>query len=1492
LFYFTLTYHTYNVSPKKDATEKELEGFEKTYQNPIRLRVFNVLKRWVTVHFYDFEEDQTLMASLMDFITNTMIKGSNVTMQKAGEQLKSLIDKKVEGKVSEINIQFSVNPPAPILPTMMPSVLNLSVLDSVEIARQLTLIEYNLYKNIKPQECLGQEWTKKGTRDERAPNIMAMIQRFNAVGHWVTTEILKVEGLKERAQLLGRFIELAAACEKLNNYNAVMEIISGLQASSVYRLKHTWPLVNKSLTKKYQELQTLMSREQNFQKFREHLHSVDPPCIPYLGVYLTDLTFIEDGNKDFIAENLINFDKRRKISQVILEIQQYQQTPYCLEEVPVIKQFLLDVQFWDENEAYAASLKLEPKNMQAPSSTWKSRFSKFKDNPKKGNQTPDQQSSQPGSPAEEVEEEDWGELDLPPNYPFMLPDSKENIILDTDVSALVVGVQPTIKGATLEKLVEKLTSEKYCDPSQVETFLLTYHTFTTNEELIRLLKLRFQVPKPKNAEQAQLERWNSTKTLPIRLRVFNMAKNWIEKYFQGQLANETFIKEYNELADLMIQDGMEKAGNTLKTSMQRLVESGSNEPERRRRPTVAIGQAPKPIIPGNLNASLLLTDINPEEVARQLSLIEQQHFIAVKFWHLSDKNLLTQPQPPAQPAGDGTPSASPPSPSTQPTEESENPFLAIKRQSLYVMNLVGTCIVKQATVELAAATLTHWIKIAEKCLSLNNFNSLAEIVLALDRPQIQRLKLVWHAAPNSVRTSYNKLRDLLDEKNGFAKLRDRLHRSQPPCIPYFGAFYRFLENLNKQHTDKLDNNLINFEKQTLLAGEIGVINQNHQTLYCLEKVEFIQDWLMNQKVFGTEEELAECSHHLQFKKTISKMKSKTGSKDKKRSAAADLLSVVSPEEVGLASATPQSPKTDSKSSPKPATRTTPQLLRRFSTAPDDGLKGQIYHLFQEDEEFRQRMTQDMFMPQIEKALEAQKTQLTEEFNKVLQDFKQVLAQGLIEFCKELEKSFQTPSSSDSSSSPSQLLSASSLLAGLLSQTPVLTTTSKEAASSKNINRSYSVACLAPAAKQPAHRPASNSTPAAPASSPATNSNRLSLKTPSSPLANATKASSSTTTNTKSPPTKRLSGPIASPPSESSTSTTEAAEVRPPASGVLSASSGTVKTLVAAAEKSAESTASSAAASRITGSYGSVKTLVAAVDAQAFSSSASAVMTRPAEATPVTSTATASAPPTTSQGTAAATASPSATAKATEATTDSSSATSQATETTTSPSTAAKATEGTTDSPSVSSQAAEATSKATEGTTDSPSVTSQATDATEATTSSSTTSKTTEGSTDSPSVTSQAIPATTASPSPTSVTSPIPTAKFGAPKLMTGGSKVESSLADAPSTTPPLSPKDTPLKTPVSLAAPLPPLSLRLGSPPPLAAAPARSSPSLPPLKVPTKPATSATPPPATSPTATPPTATPAADTNNQAPTTTSIAARSFNPQRSSTNKMKLEEFGI
>lgn len=57
------------------------------------------------------------------------------------------------------------------------------------------------------------------------------------------------------------------------------------------------------------------------QVYREELRNCNPPVLPYLGVYLTDLTFIEDGNKNTV-HGLINFNKRRLLYRVLREIEQ------------------------------------------------------------------------------------------------------------------------------------------------------------------------------------------------------------------------------------------------------------------------------------------------------------------------------------------------------------------------------------------------------------------------------------------------------------------------------------------------------------------------------------------------------------------------------------------------------------------------------------------------------------------------------------------------------------------------------------------------------------------------------------------------------------------------------------------------------------------------------------------------------------------------------------------------------------------------------------------------------------------------------------------------------------------------------------------------------------------------------------------------------------------------------------------------------------------
>ena len=82
------------------------------------------------------------------------------------------------------------------------------------------------------------------------------------------------------------------------------------------------------------------------------------------GVYLTDLTFIEDGIPSVIKRtDLINFAKRAKTADVIRDIQQYQNVPYVLKSVPDLQDYMLtNMQAaGDVHEMYDKSLQVEPR---------------------------------------------------------------------------------------------------------------------------------------------------------------------------------------------------------------------------------------------------------------------------------------------------------------------------------------------------------------------------------------------------------------------------------------------------------------------------------------------------------------------------------------------------------------------------------------------------------------------------------------------------------------------------------------------------------------------------------------------------------------------------------------------------------------------------------------------------------------------------------------------------------------------------------------------------------------------------------------------------------------------------------------------------------------------------------------------------------------------------------------------------------------------------
>lgn len=140
--------------------------------------------------------------------------------------------------------------------------------------------------------------------------------------------------------------------------------MSALGTAPILRLNRTISQLPKKTQDLLESMRELIASTKNFSRYREALHAAQPPCIPFLGVYLTDLTFIEDGIASVVKNTeLINFTKRTKTAEVIRDIQQYQNVPYTLTEVPELRDWILDNMraASDVQEMYAKSLQIEPR---------------------------------------------------------------------------------------------------------------------------------------------------------------------------------------------------------------------------------------------------------------------------------------------------------------------------------------------------------------------------------------------------------------------------------------------------------------------------------------------------------------------------------------------------------------------------------------------------------------------------------------------------------------------------------------------------------------------------------------------------------------------------------------------------------------------------------------------------------------------------------------------------------------------------------------------------------------------------------------------------------------------------------------------------------------------------------------------------------------------------------------------------------------------------
>ncbi|XP_035116865.1 rap guanine nucleotide exchange factor 1 isoform X5 [Callithrix jacchus] len=348
---FLTTYRTF-ISPeelikKLQYRYEKFSPFADTFKKRVSKNTFFVLVR-VVDELCLVELTEEILKLLMELVFRLVCNGE---LSLARVLRKNILDKVDQKKL--LRCATSGQPLAARGVAARPGTLH--DFHSHEIAEQLTLLDAELFYKIEIPEVLL--WAKE-QNEEKSPNLTQFTEHFNNMSYWVRSIIMLQEKAQDRERLLLKFIKIMKHLRKLNNFNSYLAILSALDSAPIRRLE--W---QKQTSEGLAEYCTLIDSSSSFRAYRAALSEVEPPCIPYLGLILQDLTFVHLGNPDYI-DGKVNFSKRWQQFNILDSMRRFQQAHYDIRRNDDIISFFNDFSDHLAEEAlWELSLKIKPRNI-------------------------------------------------------------------------------------------------------------------------------------------------------------------------------------------------------------------------------------------------------------------------------------------------------------------------------------------------------------------------------------------------------------------------------------------------------------------------------------------------------------------------------------------------------------------------------------------------------------------------------------------------------------------------------------------------------------------------------------------------------------------------------------------------------------------------------------------------------------------------------------------------------------------------------------------------------------------------------------------------------------------------------------------------------------------------------------------------------------------------------------------------------------------------
>ncbi|GKZ36659.1 cell division cycle-protein, partial [Aspergillus brasiliensis] len=366
----------------------------------------------------------------------------------------------------------------------------------------------------------------------------------------------------------------------------------------------------------------------------------------------------------------------------------------------------------------------------------------------------------------------WSTVPIDTNAaPFLSLDYEDEMVYEDER-------RQSIKHGTLCGLVEQLTRHDRLDVSFNETFLMTYPTFVCGRELFEVLLQRLHMPPPPGLTDSDLQRWTEQKQKTIRFRVINILKTWLERYWMEPPTESTmdFLRHIH--AQIQPLTNVPTSSQLLTIIEHRL----KGQDILKRYMTPPNTTVPKPLTPRNMK-KLKFLDLDPMELARQLTIIESRLFARIKPTECLNKSWQRKDteRPPSVSASRRTSTSTASSTSSIERTSGVNATILHSNQ---LANWVGEMILAQSEMKKRVSLIKHFINIADNCRTLNNFATMMSLISGLGTSPIYRLHRTWTQVNPRMRSLLEDMRNLMSSERNFIKYRDKLRGTSPPCIPF------------------------------------------------------------------------------------------------------------------------------------------------------------------------------------------------------------------------------------------------------------------------------------------------------------------------------------------------------------------------------------------------------------------------------------------------------------------------------------------------------------------------------------------------------------------------------------------------------------------------------------------------------------------------------------------------------------------------------------